>query len=81
MSSKTLTNHAVGIDIGSNRVVIAVVKKGGVEVISNEANYRETSTIVSLGKERLMGDSAKGKILKNLRNSVFSPTRFLGHMS
>jgi len=56
MKKKLLTNHAVGIDIGSNRVVIAVVKKGGVEVISNEANYRETSCLVSFGKERQMGD-------------------------
>ena len=35
-----LKNHAVGIDLGSSRFAIAVVKQGGVEIISNEANYR-----------------------------------------
>lgn len=46
----TLTNSAVGIDLGSSRFVIAVVKKGGVEIISNESNYRSTPMIVSYGQ-------------------------------
>ena len=79
-AKQQLKHHAVGIDIGANRFVIAVVKKGGVEVISNEANYRETSCLVSYGKDRQMGDQAKAKVMKNLKNSVFSPTRLLGNM-
>lgn len=31
---------AVGIDFGSSRFIIAAVKKGGVEVMTNESNYR-----------------------------------------
>jgi molecular chaperone DnaK (HSP70) len=34
---------AIGIDLGSLVSVIAVVQKGGVEIIANEASYRETS--------------------------------------
>lgn len=31
---------AVGIDFGSSRFVIAVVKKGGVEILTNESTFR-----------------------------------------
>lgn len=44
-----MSNSAVGIDFGSSRFVIAVVKKGGVEIISNESTYRSTPTLVSYG--------------------------------
>ena len=81
MNTNNLSNHAIGIDIGSSRVVIAVVKKGGVDIISNEATYRSTPTIISYGKERQMGDSAKSKINKNIKNSIFFPTRYLGRKS
>lgn len=68
---KVLSNHAIGIDLGSSRFVIAVVNKGGVEVICNEATYRSTPCLVSYGDERKMGDEAKAKIKKNIKNSVF----------
>lgn len=35
-----LKNHAIGIDLGSSKIVIAAIKEGGVEIITNEANYR-----------------------------------------
>ncbi len=73
-----MTNHAVGIDLGSRRFVIAVVKKGGVEVLSNDANYRITPTLVSYGVQRMMGDTAKPKVIRNLKNTIFHPTRHLG---
>ncbi len=81
MNTTKLANHAVGIDIGTSRIVIAVVKKGGVEIISNECTYRQTPTLVTYGEERQMGDTAKNKIKKNLKNSVFSANRFLGRMT
>ena len=75
-------NHAtVGIDLGSSRFVIGVAKKGGVEVLANDASYRSTPTIVSYGPERLAGDKAVQKIKKNLRNSVMNIPRFVGEMS
>ena len=48
---------AIGIDFGSSRSVIAVVKKRGVDVIANEGSNRETANIVGFGqKERCMGE-------------------------
>lgn len=75
-------NHAsIGIDLGSSKFVIAVAKKGGVEILTNDASYRQTPTLVSYGPERIAGDKAVQKIKKNINNSVFLPTRFLGEVS
>ena len=48
--TQSLTNSAVGIDFGSSRFVIAVVKKGGVEIVANESTYRQTPMLVSYGQ-------------------------------
>lgn len=62
---------AIGIDLGSAVSVIAVVKHGGVEVIGNEASYRETPNAVGYGsQERLLGESARSKMKSNFKNTV-----------
>lgn len=33
---------SIGIDLGSTRSVIAVAKRGGVEILANEGSHRET---------------------------------------
>jgi Hsp70 protein len=48
---------AIGIDLGSQRSVIAVAKKGGVEVLANEGSHRETPNIIGFGeRERFIGE-------------------------
>ena len=75
-------NHsAVGIDLGSSNFVIAVAKRGGVEVVVNEASYRQTPCVVSYGADRQVGDSAVQKIKKELKNTVFFPSRLVGDMT
>jgi molecular chaperone DnaK (HSP70) len=37
---KQLTPAPIGIDIGSYKSKIAVAKRGGVEIITNDANFR-----------------------------------------
>ena len=71
------TMMAVGVDMGSSRIVVAVAKKGGVEILCNESSYRATPAVVGFGNERIVGDQAKGQIKKNFRNSVRYPMRFL----
>ena len=52
-----LTNVPVGIDLGSWTSKVAVAKRGGVEVITNEANFRETPVVVGYGPaERQIGE-------------------------
>jgi len=76
---KTIQAGAVGIDLGSQRSVIAVAKKGGVDVIDNEASYRETRNIVSYGNhERFMGDLAVQQFKSNFKNTVTFFNRLLG---
>lgn len=60
MSNNMNTNEfkpsVVGIDLGSMFTKIAALDKGVVEIITNEANLRQTPTIVGYGNnERLIG--------------------------
>lgn len=53
------TSHisSVGIDFGSQRSVVAVAKKGGVDVLANEGSHRETQNVIGFGeKERFIGE-------------------------
>lgn len=48
---------SVGIDLGGSTAKIAVAKKGGVEVIVNDASHRETPIVVGFGEhERFIGE-------------------------
>lgn len=40
----------IGIDIGANTTKIAAVQRGAIEIITNEANFRETPSIVGYGQ-------------------------------
>ena len=35
-------NPPAGIDLGSNKAVMAVVKKGGIDIVLNDASNRQT---------------------------------------
>ena len=69
---------ALGIDLGSSRMILAAVMRGGVEIVINGASYRSTPSLLSFGGNRLIGDDAKSKIKRNLKNAVFFPTRYIG---
>lgn len=69
----------IGIDLGSFTSKIAVAKRGGVEVITNEANFRETPCVVGYGPtERHIGESGQIKMKSNFKDTVTFPSRFLG---
>ena len=72
------THSAIGIDFGSSRFVVGVAKRGGVEIMVNEASYRQTPCLVTFGSERRVGDRALAHVKKELKNAVFFPGRFLG---
>jgi molecular chaperone DnaK (HSP70) len=51
------TVGAVGVDFGSLATCIAVAKRGGVEVITNEGSHRETPNIIGFGQnQRFIGE-------------------------
>ncbi|CAG9327798.1 unnamed protein product [Blepharisma stoltei] len=70
---------AIGIDLGSHSCVIAAVKGGGVEILTNDLSNRQTPSVVGFGdKQRFIGESGFSKLSTNFRNTVLFPTRFLG---
>ena len=74
-----LTPVPVGIDLASYKTKIAVAKRGGVEVITNVANFRETPAVVGFGpNERQIGEAGWIKMKSNFRHSVLYPLRFAG---
>lgn len=77
----SILHASVGIDLGSSKFVVAAAKKGGVEVLTNDASYRQTPTLVSFGPERIVGDKAVQKIKKNINNSILLPPRWIGELS
>jgi molecular chaperone DnaK (HSP70) len=69
----------IGIDLGSWTSKIAVAKRGGVEIITNEANFRETPCVVGYGPaERNIGEAGSIKMKSNFKDTVSYPARFLG---
>jgi len=70
---------AIGIDLGSQTVVIGCAKKGGVEIMTNEGSHRETPFIVGYGPaERFIGEQAAVQFKSNFKNTICYPFRFLG---
>ena len=54
---------AIGIDFGSSRSVLSVAKKGGVDILANEASLRETRNIVGYGPiQRYSGEAANAQV-------------------
>jgi molecular chaperone DnaK (HSP70) len=69
----------IGVDLGSIYTKIAAVDKGAVDIITNEANLRQTPTIVGYGSnERLIGEAGNIKMKSNLANTIVAPQRYLG---
>lgn len=70
---------AIGIDLGSNKAVMGVVKRKGIDIVLNDGSNRNTPVAIAYqNQERLIGDSVKTQIKRNFKNSVLFPTRFLG---
>lgn len=72
---------AIGVDLGSSGFVMSAVRRGGVDVLVNDANYRSTPNVIIYGKERAIGDQAVSKIKKELKNSIVMAPRFLGDLT
>ena len=70
---------AIGIDLGSNKAVMGVVKQGGIEIVLSDTSARSVPVqIAYTASERLIGESVKTQIRRNFKNSILFPTRFLG---
>ncbi|KAG5438443.1 hypothetical protein PCANB_002932 [Pneumocystis canis] len=61
----------VGIDFGSWKTVIALARRGNVDILVNEVSNRSTPSMVSFGpKNRYLGESAKTQEVSNFKNTI-----------
>ncbi len=69
----------LGIDLGTTRSAMAVVKDGEPQIIENSEGERITPSIVAFDDdERLVGKPAKNQMLTNEENTVKSIKRHMG---
>lgn len=72
-------NVAIGIDLGTSKCCLAVVREGKVEIVENErANKTTPSYVAFTDTERLVGEDAKDQVTLNPTNSVFGVKGLIG---
>jgi L1 cell adhesion molecule like protein len=77
--TKTTSNKAIGIDLGTCMSCVSVWQHGKIEVIANDQGNRTTPSYVAFtDTERLIGDSAKHQAAANPKNTVFDAKRLIG---
>mmetsp|Transcript_62527 Transcript_62527/g.129902 ORF Transcript_62527/g.129902 Transcript_62527/m.129902 type:complete len:847 (+) Transcript_62527:111-2651(+) len=68
-----------GLDFGNQNCVVAIARKGGIDVIDNAASSRKTPCMVGLGgKERRAGEAAAAKHASNIKNTCTELKRLIG---
>jgi heat shock protein 4 len=69
----------IGIDIGQETAVVAIARRGGIDVLANEVSKRQTACMVGfLGKERKVGEQALSGITSNLKNTITGIKALIG---
>ena len=72
--------RAVGIDLGTNNSVVAVLEGGEPTVIANAEGFRTTPSVVAFTKdgEVLVGETAKRQAVTNVDRTISSVKRHMG---
>ncbi|MEA3311620.1 MAG: molecular chaperone DnaK [candidate division WOR-3 bacterium] len=68
----------IGIDLGTTNSCVAVVEGGQPVVIPNPEGGRTTPSVVSFGKERLVGTLARRQAVLHPDETIYSIKRFMG---
>jgi hypothetical protein len=77
-SKKPIKMSVVGIDLGNLNTVVAVARKGGIDVITNDTSNRATPSLVCFGeKQRYLGEAAKNQEMSNFKSTVSTLKRLL----
>merc|ERR1719399_541737 len=61
--------------------VVAVARRGGVDIVLNEASARQTPAYVGFSQQdhsRKLGDAALDQVMGNYANTIHSLKRFIG---
>jgi len=74
-----MSNHIIGIDLGTTNSCIAVVENGIPKVIENSEGARTTPSVVAYtSDEIIVGASAKRQAVTNPRNTIYAAKRLIG---
>jgi len=69
----------IGIDLGTDNCVVAVGRRGGINVLSNEFSRRYSPTVISFGdKTRHVGEAGVSQLTFNAQNTVMLIKRLIG---
>ena len=69
----------IGIDLGTTRCCVATWRVGRPEVIPNDLGERTTPSIVSFTPNQIVvGESARKKMQRNLKNTIYDSKRIIG---
>ena len=70
---------AIGIDLGTSKCCVGVIRNGKVQIMENERGKKTTPSYVAFtDTERLIGDDAKDQVVLNPTNTVYGFKRLLG---
>ena len=70
---------ALGLDIGGSDSVVALARRGGVDIVANEATRRQTPTVVAFGsRRRWVGEGAMPQRTTDPPNAVAETKQLLG---
>ncbi len=77
-----MSQHIIGIDLGTTNSVVAVLEGGQPKVIPNAEGDRTTPSVVAFTPdgERLVGQPARRQAITNPQKTVSSIKRFMGRL-
>ncbi|EME26490.1 molecular chaperone DnaK [Galdieria sulphuraria] len=68
-----------GFDFGNANCLVAIARRGGIDVCTNEVSNRTTPCLVAFsGESRSIGESAVSSVVQNFKNTVTEVKRLLG---
>ncbi len=75
-----MSDHIIGIDLGTTNSVVAVMEGGQPQVITNPEGHRVTPSVVAFTTdgERLVGQPARRQAITNPQRTIYSIKRFMG---
>lgn len=75
-------NKIIGIDLGTTNSCVAVLERGGAQVLNNQEGGRTTPSMIAVTSsgDRLVGEAAKRQAVTNPVNTIFAVKRLIGRL-